>query len=136
MFRLTEAKIIPRAAACSWCCGDLRAFVSRAGYQVVCVHCGRSIPVERHDPGCRTVGHAHPTGRHTVGTGPVPGVRCVPPGSDASPALLRQGSEEIAAEHDLGRPDSQSGPQRWTPCKSSEVTSDAHGSHRIERRGS
>lgn len=76
MYLLTEAKIIPRAAACSWCCGDLRAFVSQAGYQMVCVHCGRSIPVERHHPGCRTVEHAHPTGRRTVGMGSA-GERCV-----------------------------------------------------------
>jgi hypothetical protein len=77
MYRLTETEIITRPAACSWCCGDLRGFVSQAGYQVVCVHCGRSIPMERHHPGCRTVEHVHLTGRRTAGMGS-DGERCVP----------------------------------------------------------
>jgi hypothetical protein len=99
MYRLTETEIITRPAACSWCCGDLRGFVSQAGYRMVCVHCGRSIPMERHHPGCRTVDHAHPTGRCTAGMGS-DGERCV---SGATVPYGAGGEERQTPERVQGR---------------------------------
>lgn len=81
MYRLTETEITIRPAACSWCCGDLRAFVSQAGCQMVCVHCGRSILMNRRPRGAEPSSMRIPQ---------IAAVReRVPMVSDVSPALLR-----------------------------------------------